>query len=57
MEKLNSMLKETDILFPEPIKETSLIESLVKKGKTIWESKAKSIEEAQNSLLDIIMEM
>lgn len=57
LEKLNSMLKETDILFPEPIKETSLIESLVKKGKTIWESKAKSIEEAQNSLLDIIMEM
>ena len=57
LNKLKMMLEETDIVFPEPIKETSLIESLVKKGKTIWESKAKSVEEAQNSLLDIIMEM
>ena len=54
---LKNILKETDVVFPEPIKETSIIESLVKKGKTVWESKAKTIEEAQNSLLDIIIEM
>lgn len=57
LKKLKVMLDDTDIVFPEPIKETSLIESLVKKGKTIWESKAQAVEEAQNSLLDIIIEM
>lgn len=57
LNKLKMMLEDTDVVFPEPIKETSIIESLVKKGKTVWESKSKSVEEAQNSLLDIIMEM
>lgn len=57
LNKLKNMLEDTDIVFPEPLKETSIIESLVKKGKTVWESKAQSIEEAQNSLLDIIIEM
>ncbi len=57
LNKLKKMLEETDVIFPEPLKETSIIETLVKKGKTIWESKAQSVEEAQNSLLDIIMEM
>ena len=57
MSKLSDILEETDVIFPEPIKETSIIETLVKKGKTIWESKAKSVEGAQMSLLDIIVEM
>ncbi|MBM6822539.1 ParA family protein, partial [Fusobacterium mortiferum] len=57
LNKLKMMLEDTDVVFPEPIKETSITESLVKKGKTVWESKSKSVEEAQNSLLDIIVEM
>lgn len=57
LNSIKGMLKETDIVFPEPLKEISIIESLVKKGKTVWESKSKSIEEVQNSLLDIILEM
>lgn len=57
LEKLKNIIEETDIIFPEPIKEIALIESLVKKGKTVWESKAKSIYDAQESLLDIVMEM
>lgn len=57
MNKLKNIIEETDVVFPNPIKETSIIETLVKKGKTVWESRAKTVEEAQNSLLDIIMEM
>lgn len=57
LEKLKNIIEETDIIFPEPIKEIALIESLVKKGKTVWESKAKSIYDTQESLLDIVMEM
>lgn len=57
LNKLANILNETDIVFPVPIKETSIIESLVKKGKTVWESKAKSVIGAQNSLLDVILEM
>lgn len=57
MLKLKAILEETDVVFPKPIKETSIIETLVKKGKTVWESRAKAVLDAQNSLLDIILEM
>ena len=51
---LKNVLEETDVIFPEPIQELSLIEGLIEKGKTIWESKSKKLLKAQNSLLDII---
>lgn len=57
MLKLKNILDQTDVVFPKPIKETSIIETLVKKGKTVWESRAKAVLDAQNSLLDIILEM
>ena len=51
---LKNVLEETDVIFPEPIQELSVIEGLIEKGKTIWESKSKKLLKAQNSLLDII---
>lgn len=46
-----------DIVFPEPIKETAYVESLISKCKTVWESKATSIKSIRDSLLDVIMKM
>lgn len=57
LEKISEVVKETDIIFPEPIKELSQIETLARKGKTIWESRAKVITEAQNSILDVIINL
>ncbi|MGY0395032.1 ParA family protein [Fusobacterium sp. SYSU M8A802] len=45
--------KNTDILFPNPIPNTSEIEVLLHKGKTIWESKSKKILEIQSSFKEI----
>lgn len=56
-DKLQKYLANTDICFPEPIKELSQVETLLEKGKTIWESKVKILEEAQKSFLDIILFM
>lgn len=55
--KLENYLKDTGICFPAPIKELSQIEAILEKGKTIWESKSKILEEAQKSFLDIILSM
>lgn len=51
---LKTILKDTRILFPEPIKEFSAIESLLAKGKTIWESEQKDIRDVQDIFIDII---
>ncbi len=56
-EKISSFIKGTGICFPKPVKELSQIESLIEKGKTIWESKAKSMKETQDSFLDVILSM
>lgn len=42
-------IENTNILFPDPIINTSEIEILLFKGKTIWESKSKKILNIQNS--------
>lgn len=57
LEKISEIVKETDIIFPQPIKEISQIETLARKGKTVWESKAKAIIETQNSILDVIINL
>lgn len=57
LEKLRGVLENTDIIFPKPIPELSNIESLLEKGKTIWETKSQTLEEVQNSILDIIVEL
>ena len=47
-------LSGTEIIFPKPIKELSLIENLIENGKTIWESGSKLLIDAQNSFADVI---
>lgn len=54
LEKLTIILKDKDILFPTPIKKLSLIETLLGKGKTIWESEAKVLHGVQETLIEII---
>lgn len=51
---LKTILKDTRILFPEPIKESSAVESLLAKGKTIWESEQKDIRDVQDIFINII---
>lgn len=48
-EELEEAILGTDILFPTPITNTSEIEMLLFKGKTIWESKSKKVLEIQES--------
>ena len=48
-EEITEAIKDTNILFPSPIVNTSEIEMLLFKGKTIWESKAKKVLEIQES--------
>ncbi|MGL6168556.1 MAG: ParA family protein, partial [Fusobacteriaceae bacterium] len=47
LEKLKTVLENTDIIFPKPISELSQIEGLLEKGKTIWETKSQTLEEVQ----------
>lgn len=54
LEKLTNILENKDILFPVPIKKLSLIETLLGKGKTIWESEAKILQETQETMIEII---
>lgn len=53
-DKLTKAIENTDIIFPIPIKEVSQVETLLEKGKTIWESEAKVIQEVQESIFPII---
>lgn len=55
LKEIREAIEGTDIVFPEPIKELSQIENLARKGKTIWESRAKILIAAQESLLDVIL--
>ncbi|MGL5950803.1 MAG: ParA family protein, partial [Cetobacterium sp.] len=49
-EQITEVIKGTNILFPNPIKNISEIEDLLFKGKTIWESNSKKIEEIKRSI-------
>ncbi|RXZ68588.1 ParA family protein [Fusobacterium necrophorum] len=57
LEQLQKMLEETDIVFPKPIRELAQIENLLQKGKTIWETQAKNMDDCKNSFLDILEAM
>lgn len=57
LKDIKEAIEGTDIVFPEPIKELSQVETLARKGKTIWESRAKILAAAQESLLDVILNM
>lgn len=54
LSQLQGMLEDTDIIFPQPIREMAQIETLLQKGKTIWETQAKHLNDCKNSFLDII---
>lgn len=53
-EKLKNAIEGTDIIFPQPIRELSQVETLLEKGKTIWESESKIIQEVQESIIPIL---
>ena len=57
LKEIKEAIEGTDIVFPEPIKELSQVETLARKGKTIWESRARILTPAQESLLDIILKL
>lgn len=57
LKDIKEAIEGTDIVFPEPIKELSQVETLARKGKTIWESRAKILTAAQESLLDVILKL
>lgn len=57
LKDIKEAIEGTDIVFPEPIKELSQVEALARKGKTIWESRAKILAAAQESLLDVILKL
>lgn len=52
-QEIEEALKNTDILFLKPIKNTSEVENLLYKGKTIWESNNKKIIEIQDIFIQI----
>ncbi|MCJ8343051.1 MAG: hypothetical protein MJH09_09440, partial [Cetobacterium sp.] len=54
---LKSQIKGTNINLTHPIKYSSLINSLIEKGKTIWESKARGAEETQMILFGVMEEL
>ena len=54
---LKNVLGETTILLPEPIKELSQIETLLEKGKSVWETNSKGLQEVQDSLIEVIKGM
>lgn len=49
MKQIIEALEGTDIVFPDPIPNISLIESLLEKGKTVWESRASKLSEVKKS--------
>lgn len=53
-EYLENNLKDTDILFPEPILDSSFVESMLEKKKTVWEYKNKTANDIQDTLVKII---
>lgn len=55
--QLSEVLKDTNILFPEPIKNRSSVAKILDRGNTVWETKAKQMEEIQNILLILLHEL
>lgn len=49
MKQIIEALEGTDIVFPDPIPNISLIESLLEKGKTVWESRTSKLSEVKKS--------
>ena len=54
LEKLQKALEGTGILLPKPIKNSSKIEKLLDKGKSIYESKDTSLDDVKSSIDDVV---
>lgn len=54
LQQLENILKNKNIIFPKPIKKLSIIETLLGKGKTVWESESKLLAETHETLIKII---
>ncbi|WP_349764078.1 ParA family protein [Fusobacterium sp. SYSU M8D902] len=54
LDKLKKALDKTGILLPNPIKNSSKIEKLLDKGKSIYESEDNSLKEIKESFDDVI---
>lgn len=50
LDEIKEAIEGTDILFPNPIKNLSEIEELLYKGKFLWESNSKNLQEAKESI-------
>ena len=57
LDDLKTVLGQTTILLPDPIKELSQIETLLEKGKSVWETNSKGLQEVQDSLIEVIKGM
>lgn len=55
--ELKVVLENTNILFPKPIKKLSAIETLLSKGKTIWETNSKALVDVQETLTEMIKKL
>lgn len=53
LSELKEVIEDTDILFPEPIKNISEIEELLFKGKTIWESNSMKLKEIKETFKEV----
>lgn len=54
---MNENIKGSNIFYPEPIILSTLIMDIIDKGKTIWETKTKeldNIKEIFNSIIEVI---
>lgn len=60
LEKIEEAIKNTDIVYPKPVKNTSDVQTLLYNGKTIWESKSKTminIQESFNEVVDKLVDL
>lgn len=54
LEKIEEAIENTDIVYPKPIRNSSDIQTLLYNGKTVWESKAKSMTSIKESFNEVV---
>lgn len=57
LEKIEEAIKNTDIVYPKPVRNSSDIQTLLYNGKTIWESKSKSMNSIKDSFNEVISKL
>lgn len=54
LQKIEEAIENTDIIYSKPIKNSSDVQTLLYNGKTIWESKAKSMNGIKDSFNQVV---